>query len=99
MGKCKDCLVGLFGACSGDYCRVERGILIEQAQHLAGQHGHVLGEFVKVKNRPIWEARCVQCGQGVAVTLDPAPGEPDVYGDALTTPCPEAEAVSSSENA
>ena len=87
--RCKDCVVGLFGACGIDHCRQEREALIEQARRLAEQHGHTLAEFVKVKSYAIWQARCVRCGQSAAINLNPSPNEPDVYGEAVTTNCPE----------
>lgn len=87
MSKCKDCVVGLLGACAGDYCRVEREILIEQALEHAAEHRHVLGPFVKRKGAPVWEACCTRCGKTAAITLDPAPGEPDLSGEVLTTEC------------
>jgi hypothetical protein len=88
MKKCKNCVVALFGACGIDYCYAEREGLIEEAQRSAEQHGHSLGEFVKVPDHPIWQARCVRCGQLVAINLDPAPNEPDVYGEAASVACP-----------
>lgn len=90
MQKCKNCVVKLFGVCN-DYCRPEREALIEEALRSAEQRGHVLAEFVKVKDYPIWEARCVRCGQLVAVNLDPPPNQPDVYGEAVTLNCTEID--------
>lgn len=87
MNRCKNCTVGLFGACRPDYCRQERQGLIEDALWAAEERGHILSAFAKVKRRPIWEARCICCGQLAAVCLDPGPGEPDVYGQALETIC------------
>ncbi|NIV30725.1 MAG: hypothetical protein GWN58_14865 [Anaerolineae bacterium] len=88
MKRCKNCVVGLFGACGIDYCRSEREGLIEQAQRSAEGRGHSLAEFVKVPDYPIWQARCVRCGQLAAINLDPAPNEPDVYGEAASVRCP-----------
>jgi predicted molibdopterin-dependent oxidoreductase YjgC len=97
--RCKDCVVGLLGACGLDYCRQEREALIEEALLSAEARGHALSEFVKVQDHPIWEARCVHCGQLAAVCLDPAPNEPDVYGEALTTDCPKMDPESESRPA
>lgn len=91
MKKCKNCVVGLFGACGIDYCYAEREGLIEEAQRSAEGRGHSLAEFVKVPDDPIWQAWCVRCGQLVAINLDPAPNEPDVYGEAASVTCPEAD--------
>lgn len=91
MAKCKNCVVGLFGACGPDYCSAEREGLIEEAQQSAGQHGHALTAFVKVKDYPIWKAECIRCGRSAAINLDPAQGEPDVYGEAATVDCLEAD--------
>ena len=66
-------------------------VLIEQAQQAAEERGHTLSSFEKVKDYPIWQATCGQCGQTAAVNLDPPAGEPDVYGDAVSGVCPEAE--------
>ncbi len=89
--RCRDCVVGVFGACGGDYCAAERAGLIEQAQVAAEQRGHVLGEFVKVKGKPTWEARCRRCGRIAAICLDPeGPGQ-DLSGPALVDPCPAEE--------
>jgi hypothetical protein len=97
MGKeCKNCVVGLFGVCN-DYCRPEREGLIEEAQQLAEQHGHSLGEFIKVKDHPIWEARCVHCGQMAAINLDPPVSQPDVYGTALSADCTEIDVKRSAQ--
>jgi hypothetical protein len=91
MRRCKDCAVGLLGACGIDYCRQEREALIEEALLSAEARGHAFSAFVKVKGQPIWEVRCVHCGRLAAVCLDPAPNEPDVYGEALTTDCPQVD--------
>lgn len=90
MRRCKNCVVGLFGACRPDYCYGERQGLIEEAEYLAAQGGHVLGSFDKVEGHPIWRSYCVHCGQSAAIALDPAPSEPQVYGDATSTVCPQA---------
>jgi hypothetical protein len=87
MKRCKDCVVGLFGACAPDYCRQERQGLIENAQWFAEQRGHVLSEFIKTSGQPVWQAQCVTCGLVVSVCLDPAPGEPDVHGEGLEIDC------------
>ena len=88
MAKCKNCVVGLLGPCN-DYCQPEREGLIEEARRRAGQLGHVLAEFVKVKDYAIWEARCERCGRVAAITLDPPLNEPDVYGEAVVARCTE----------
>jgi hypothetical protein len=44
-----------------------------------------------VKDYPIWQATCNQCGQMATINLDPPIGEPDIYGDAVSGVCPEAE--------
>lgn len=85
--RCKHCVVGLFGACAGEYCAAERAGLVEQAQLAAQEHGHELGEFVQLKCRPDWEARCTRCGKVVGIRLDPAPGEADLYGEAVREGC------------
>ena len=85
--RCKDCVVGLFGACRGEYCAAERAGLIEQAQAAAKGHGHALGEFAQIKGRPTWEARCRRCGKAAAVCLDPECGGQDVYGEAVGEDC------------
>ena len=95
MSKCKDCVVGLLGVCGIDYCRQEREVLIEEAQQAAEQRGHSLTEFVKVKDHPIWEARCVRCGQLAAIHLDPVPNEADITGEALAGHCPEIDSEQS----
>jgi hypothetical protein len=91
MIRCKKCAVGLLGACGLDYCQQEREVLIEQAQQAAEERGHTLSSFEKIKDYPIWQATCSQCGQMAAINLDPPAGEPDVYGDAVSGVCPKAE--------
>lgn len=92
MINCKNCVVGLFGVCHNmEFCHVERGILVEQAQQAAEQRGHTLAEFVKVKDYAIWQARCIRCDWLVAINLNPPPNEPDVYGEAVTITCPEID--------
>ena len=88
MAECKNCVVGILGACSFDYCRTEREILLEQALELTAQRGHTLSEFAKVKGSPIWQALCIHCRQPVAINLDPRPGELDISGGALAARCP-----------
>ena len=92
MKRCKNCVVGVFGACGHDYCYGERAGLIEEAEYLATRGGHALGPFDKVRDHPIWRARCLRCGRSAAIALDPAPGELQVYGDATTTLCPHSAA-------
>jgi hypothetical protein len=91
MPRCKNCIVGLLGACGDDYCRSERESLIAQAREAAKQHGHKLGEFTKVKNYAVWQARCTQCGQMITINLNPESDEPDICGDAVTVECPKSE--------
>ena len=91
MARCKNCVVGLLGACSEDYCQTERSLLIEQAQEAAKRQGHTLGEFVKVKDYATWQARCERCGQLVTINLNPEPGELDICGEGATAACPEYE--------
>jgi hypothetical protein len=91
MTRCKDCVVNLFGVCNPDYCYQERQGLVERAEDLAGQQGHTLTQFVKAKGLPIWHATCTRCGLRASICLDPQPGETDVYGAALTTPCSESD--------
>jgi hypothetical protein len=74
-----------------DYCQQEREVLIEQARQAAEARGHTLSSFEKIKDHPIWQATCSQCGQMVTINLDPPAGEPDIYGDAASGVCPEAE--------
>jgi hypothetical protein len=93
MKKCRHCVTGLFWACDSDYCYQERQGLVEEAQFQTEQHGHVLTSFAKEKGRPIWRAECLGCGQEAIIRLDPAPNEPDVYGEALVTDCPERAQV------
>ena len=88
--RCKDCVVGILGACGADYCYGERQGLVEEAEALAEGKGHVLGSFDKVKGLPVWRAHCVRCGRSAAIALDPGPGEPQVYGEATTGRCPNA---------
>jgi hypothetical protein len=85
--RCKNCVAGLFGACGDDYCRTERQGLIEDARWTAEGRGHALEGFVKQKHVPVWTARCGRCGRSVTVRLDPAPGEPDLEGEALEVEC------------
>ena len=87
MGGCRECAVGLLGACREDYCRSEREPLIEDASGLAAAHGHALSDFVKVSHRPVWQAHCLCCGRLVKINLDPVPNEPDVGGEACETDC------------
>ena len=88
MARCKGCSVGLLGACGVDYCRQEREAMVEQAERLARQYGHALTSFSKVKRYPIWQARCVHCGQRVSLNLDPKPNEPDISGPVVEAECP-----------
>jgi len=83
--------VGILGACGEDYCQTERRLLIEQARGTAGRQGHILGEFVKVKDYAIWQARCERCEYLVAINLNPAPGELDICGEPVTDACPGFE--------
>jgi hypothetical protein len=85
--KCRNCVVGLFGACGVDYCRSERHGLIEDAHWTAEGRGHQLEAFAKLEGQAAWQSRCVQCGRGVTVRLDPAPGEQDLAGEVLEVDC------------
>ena len=96
MTRCRECTVGLLGACRLDYCQAEREPLIDQAQQTAEAYGHSLTGFAKVKDHPIWQATCSLCGQVAAINLDPPAGDPDVYGEAVASPCLGAD-VSESE--
>jgi hypothetical protein len=87
MGGCRDCSVRLLGACHEDYCREEREALIENAVGIAEAHGHALSEFVRIKHHPVWQARCLGCGELARICLDPKPGELDVSGEACETGC------------
>jgi hypothetical protein len=93
MLRCKNCVVGLLGVCSEDYCLPEREWPTAEARRSAEEHGHTLTEFIKVEDHPIWQARCARCGRLAAVNLDPLPGEPDIYGEALTVNCPEIDGL------
>jgi hypothetical protein len=86
---CKDCVVWLLTGCRTDFCRPEREWLVEEARQSAEQRGHTLIEFVKLKGRPIWQARCTHCGRLVAINLDPSPNESCIYGEAVTVNCQE----------
>ena len=85
--RCRDCVVGLLGACGADYCRSERQSLIEDARWTAEGRGHQLDPFEKLDGQAVWQARCVRCGRGVTVRLDPAPGERDLAGEAVEVNC------------
>jgi len=88
MERCRDCVADLLGACRGEFCRIEREALIEEAERRARQHGHILGEFVKQEGCPVWQAQCIHCGQPVAICIDPRPGEEDIEGEAIFFKCP-----------
>jgi len=89
--RCKDCVARVFGACRGEFCQAERVGLHELAEREAQQRGHELGPFEKVKNYPIWKARCERCGREIAYTLDPGPDEQSIYGHALDGTCSKVE--------
>jgi hypothetical protein len=91
MRTCRGCVAGLFGVCGTDYCAPEREGLIEEAVRRSEQRGHTLTPFRQVKGRPVWDAECTRCGLSATICLNPAPGEPDIYGDAITQDCPSAE--------
>lgn len=95
MGKCKDCVAGLFGVCRGDFCYTERVGLVERAQRAAGQLGHKLGDFTKIKEQPVWQSECKRCALRVSITVDPELGEPALWGEALSASCPVPETPSS----
>ena len=87
MEECKGCVADVLGACQGDFCRLERDALVENAQRLATLQGHVLGEFVKSEGCPVWQAVCARCGNTAIINIDPVPGEADLSGEALFAPC------------
>jgi len=91
---CKDidCVVEVFGRCRGEYCTAERRGLIERARQEARRLGHSLSPFEKVKDHAIWKARCEDCDLEAAVTLSAKPGEPEVYGEALSKACVSRQA-------
>jgi hypothetical protein len=80
--------------CIGEYyCSQERDVLIEETQEKAEQYGHTLGTFdTKAKGEATWEAHCINCGQLAGIRLNPQPDAPAMYGEAVSTPCPQAEA-------
>ena len=85
---CRDCVVKIFGACRGEYCRPERRGLEEHAQREVGKLGHLVTSFEKVKRLAVWKAQCERCGMEVNYTLDREPGEHPFSGSALATACP-----------
>ena len=87
MEKCKGCVADVLGACQEDFCRPEREALAEEAERRARNLGHVLGDFVKSKGCPVWQALCIHCNKPVIIDLDPAPGQADIYGEAVVTAC------------
>ncbi|HDQ73349.1 MAG TPA: hypothetical protein ENN19_14840 [Chloroflexi bacterium] len=96
--KCKNCVAGLFGVCyERDYCQTEQSALVELARRMAGERGHQLGEFVKQEGLSVWRSACSLCGQPVYVDVNPAPDEPDLYGDVLVTDCPQGEPTPAEE--
>jgi hypothetical protein len=90
MGTCTECIAWQFGACRDkSYCLAERESLIEQAVARAAEHGHAPGEFSRRREGySVFQAHCTRCSRVVAVDVNPAPGEPDVFGEALTVDCP-----------
>jgi hypothetical protein len=86
MAECKDCVAGVLGACR-DYCAFERELLEGQAQALAEAHGHAPGPWSKVKGLAHWQAQCNRCGQPLTISLTPGPGELELSGPGLTSPC------------
>ena len=88
MEKCRACVADLLGACHEDFCRTEREALAEEAERRATQHGHTLGEFVKSKGCPVWQAQCIHCGKSAVICIDPMPGEADIDGEAVSARCP-----------
>lgn len=95
MGKCRDCVASLLGVCRGDFCYTERVALVERTRRAAAQLGHKLGPFSKVEKQPVWEARCKHCGHRATITIDPQPGQPAMYGRAVTTACPDRQPTGS----
>ena len=90
MKRCKECAVGLLGACSLDYCQSEREPLVENARQAAEARGHKLTEFTKIEQYPIWQAACSRCGKLAVVNLNPKQGERDISGEATTSVCEQA---------
>ena len=86
MGKCKDCVAGVLGACK-DYCAFERQLLEDQAQALAEAQGHLPGPWIKVENVAHWQSQCSHCGQALLISLTPKLGEAEISGPGLNSPC------------
>ncbi len=86
MAECKDCVSGVLGVCR-DYCAFERELLEDQARALAESHGHELGPWSKVKGLAHWQARCNRCNQSLTISLTPGPGDTELSGSGLTSPC------------
>ncbi len=87
MTTCKDCVARVFGVCQGDFCDMERVGLVEEVERQAEALGHLLGPYVKEKQRPIWHVQCQTCSLEATYTLDPEPGTPAISGTLLETPC------------
>ena len=89
MAECKDCVAGVLGVCR-DYCAFERQLLEDQAQVLAEAQGHLPGPWIKVEHEANWESHCSRCGASLLISLTPGPGEPDISGASLNSPCPQS---------
>jgi len=87
MGPCQDCVASLLGVCRGDFCQAERTALVERAERAAAQLDHDLGAFDKVDGQPRWRSECRNCGLVVAISIDPEPGQPAMWGKALSASC------------
>jgi len=94
MSSCKDCVAWQFGACRyKDYCLPERLALMEQAETLAAEQGHQLGEFSRVaEGLSLFRAVCIRCGRPATIDVNPGPDETDLFGEALTESCDAEDA-------
>ena len=87
MGTCRDCVASLLGVCRGDFCQAERTALVKRAERAVAPLDHELGDFEKVDGQPKWRSKCRYCGLWVAITIDPEPGQPAIWGKALSDSC------------
>ncbi len=98
MGLCKECVAFHLGACRNlDYCRQERQALMEEAYQSVQAHGHSeLSPFVRWREGySIFEAHCLACGMVVRIDVNPAPGECELCGEALSQDCPNGPGAQS----